>query len=110
MLTMLPYYCELLTFHLLFHSQPPTLPTTCYILRVLLLYQNFFLRSAFLILHYLIHDAEDNGVDKTYSSHSHQAQQEEVGITVQLEVGGLWVKDGAHKLAFGCAETWVNKL
>lgn len=73
------------------------LSTTRYILRVLLVYQNFvFLKSACLILDYLIHDAEDNGVDKAYSSHSHQAQQEEVGITVQLEVGGLWVKDGAH--------------
>lgn len=56
---------------------------------------------------YLIHDAEDDGVDKTDASHSHQAQQEEVGVVVQLEVGGLGVEDGAHQLALGSAEAWV---
>lgn len=61
-------------------------------------------------LDYLVHDAEDNGVYEADSSHSHQTQQEEVGITVQLEVGGFGVKYGAHQLAFGCAETWVKKL
>lgn len=54
---------------------------------------------------YLIHDAENDGVDKAYSSHSHQTQEKEVGITIQLEVGGFRVKDRAHKLAFGGAET-----
>lgn len=54
---------------------------------------------------YLINDAENDGVDKAYSSHSHQTQEKEVGITIQLEVGGFRVKDRAHKLAFGSAET-----
>lgn len=54
-------------------------------------------------------DAEDDGVDKAYSGHAHQTQQEEVGIAIQLEVGGFWVKDGAHQLTFGCNETWVRK-
>lgn len=57
------------------------------------------------ILDYLVHDTKGDGVDKANSSHSHQTQQEEVGIAVQLEVGGFWIKDGSHQLAFGCAET-----
>lgn len=60
-------------------------------------------------LHYLVHDTEYNGVNKADSSHSHQTHQEEVGIAVQLEVGGFRIKDGAHQLAFSCAETWVKK-
>lgn len=58
---------------------------------------------------YLIHDTENDGVDKAYSSHSHQTQEKEVGVAIQLEVGGFWVKDWAHKLAFGGAETLVGK-
>jgi len=61
------------------------------------------------LLDYLVHDTEDNGVYKADSSHSHQTQQEEVGITIQLKVGGFGIKDGAHQLAFGCAETWAKK-
>lgn len=64
---------------------------------------------SFNFLHYLVHDTEYNGVNKADSSHSHQTQQEEVGIAVQLEVGGFGIKDGAHQLAFSCAETWVKK-
>lgn len=52
-----------------------------------------------------MNDAERNRVYKAYYSHAHQTQQEEVGITIQLEVSGFGVQDGAHQLAFGCAET-----
>lgn len=58
------------------------------------------------VAQYLVHDAEDDGVDKADASYSHQAQQEEVGVAVQLEVGGLGVQDGAHQLALSRAETW----
>ena len=60
-------------------------------------------------VHHLVYDAEDNRVDKADSSYSHQTQQEEVGITVQLEVGGFGIQDGAHQLTFGCAETWEEE-
>lgn len=56
-------------------------------------------------MHYPIHDTEDNWVNEADSSHSHETQQKEVGVTIQLEVGGFGIKDGAHQLAFGCAET-----
>lgn len=61
------------------------------------------------VAQYLVHDAEDDGVDKADASYSHQAQQEEVGVAVQLEVRGLGVEDGAHQLALSCAEAWWGR-
>lgn len=69
-----------------------------------------FVQSARHLQMYLVQNTENNGVDKANSSHSHQTQQEEVGITVQFEVGGFWVKNRAHQLAFGCAETCGKRL
>lgn len=54
---------------------------------------------------YLVYDAEDDGVDEANAGHSHQTEQEEIGISVQLEVSGLGVQDGAYQLALLCAET-----
>lgn len=53
---------------------------------------------------HLVDDAEDDGVEEADASHAHQAQQELVGVAVQLEVSGLGVEDGPHQLAFLCAE------
>ena len=53
---------------------------------------------------YLVDDAEHDGVDEPDHGHAHQAQQEEVGVAVQLEVRGLGVQDGAHQLALLCVE------
>lgn len=58
---------------------------------------------------YLVHDTEDDGVDEANQSHSYQTQEKEVGVAIQLEVGGFWVKDRAHELAFGGAETLFEK-
>ena len=55
---------------------------------------------------HLFHDAQDDGVDEADGGHAHQAQEEEVGVVVQLEVRGLGVEDGAHQLALGRAEPW----
>lgn len=53
---------------------------------------------------YLVHHAEDDGVDESDRCHSHQAQQKEVGVSVELEVSGFGVEDGAHQLPFLCAK------
>ena len=63
-------------------------------------------RSSF----YLVHYAEDDGVDEADPCHPHQTQQEQVGVSVQLEVCGFGVEDGAHQLAFLCAEACGNTL
>lgn len=55
-------------------------------------------------LSHLVDDAEDDGVEEADASHAHQAQQELVGVTVQLEVSGFGVEDGSYQLAFLCAE------
>ena len=55
---------------------------------------------------YLVYDTEYDGVDEPDPGHAHQAQQEEVGVPVQLEVRGLGVDDGAHQLPLGRAEAW----
>lgn len=56
------------------------------------------------LLSYLVHDAEDNSVDEADGGHPHQAQQEQISIAVKLEICGLGMEDGAHQLAFLCAE------
>lgn len=53
---------------------------------------------------YLADDTEDDGVDEADPRHPHQTQEEQVRITIQLKVRGFGVEDGAHKLAFLCAE------
>lgn len=58
---------------------------------------------------YLVEDADDDGVQEPDARHTHQAEQEEVGLAVELEVGGLWVQDGAHQLPFRSAEAWIPK-
>lgn len=53
---------------------------------------------------YLAHDAEDNSVDEADGCHPHQTQQEQISVTVKLEIRGFGMEDGAHQLAFLCAE------
>lgn len=55
---------------------------------------------------YLVNDADDYGVEKSDPRHAHQAEQEHVGISVELEICRLWVQDGADQLPFGSAEAW----
>lgn len=55
-------------------------------------------------IQYLVNDAEDDGVDEADPRHPHQAQEEQVRVPIQLEVCGFGVEDGAHQLAFLCAE------
>lgn len=57
---------------------------------------------------YLVHDTEDNSVDEADSRHPNQTQQEQISITVELEVCLFRVEDGAHELAFLCAEPCRN--
>lgn len=64
--------------------------------------------SCFFATRHLVHDTEDDGVDEADPRHPHQAQQEQISIAVQLEVGGFGVQDGAHELAFLCAEACGN--
>lgn len=54
---------------------------------------------------YLVEDADDDGVEEADARHAHQAEQKQVGLAVELEVGGLRVQDGAHQLPFRSAET-----
>lgn len=60
------------------------------------------------LMSYLVHDTEDNSVDEADSRHPNQTQQEQISITVQLEVCLFRVEDGAHELAFLCAEPCRN--
>lgn len=53
---------------------------------------------------HLVKDADDDGVEEADAGHAHQAEQEQVGLAVELKVGGLWVQDGAHQLPFRSAE------
>ena len=68
----------------------------------------FFPQRRSFLLGYLVHDTEDDGVDEADPCHPHQAQQEQVSIVVQLEVGGFRVEDGAHQLAFLRTEACRN--
>ena len=38
---------------------------------------------------HVVSDAEHDGVDEADSCHGHQTQEEEVGVPVQLEIGGF---------------------
>lgn len=57
---------------------------------------------------YLAHDTEDNGVDEADPCDPDQTQQEQVSITVQLEVRGFRVEDGAYELTFFGTKTWEH--
>lgn len=58
---------------------------------------------------HLAHDTEDDGVDEADACHPDQTQQEQVSITVQLEVCGFGEEDGAYELTFFGAKTWENR-
>ena len=49
---------------------------------------------------YLAHNTEGNGVDEADPRDPDQTQEEQIRITIQLEVRGFRVENGAHKLAF----------
>lgn len=53
---------------------------------------------------YPAHDAEHDGVDEADPCNPDQTQQEQVRVSIQLEVCGFGVQDGAHQLAFLCGE------
>lgn len=50
------------------------------------------------------YDVDNDGVEETEHCQHHHAHEELCGITVQFEVGGLGVEDGAHQLALFCTK------
>lgn len=55
---------------------------------------------------YLIYNTIYNCVKETDSGHPNKTQQEEISVSVKLEVCWLWIQYGADKLSFGGAESW----
>lgn len=53
---------------------------------------------------YLVENADDHRVEEPKGCHPNEAQEEQVGIPVELEIGRLGIQDGADQLPFRGAE------
>lgn len=51
-------------------------------------------------------NAVDDGVQESNACHADEKEQEQVGISVELKIRGLWIQDRPDQLAFGRAEAY----